>query len=167
MIRRPPRSTQGVSSAASDVYKRQLQWSHVDLDLEIITIRRTIYVDDRGQLQEKDTKTHQQRRVVLDPETAECSESIQRERSPVRPPWAARYAWRCAMNQSKGLRRLVINLRTVHLRLRSIFEKLGVTTRTAAAYVGWPAQPHVTPRPSDTVCGHAAARISGASTARR
>eukprot|EP00831_Metopus_contortus_P068363 TRINITY_DN6112_c0_g1_i6.p1 TRINITY_DN6112_c0_g1~~TRINITY_DN6112_c0_g1_i6.p1 ORF type:complete len:101 (+),score=14.64 TRINITY_DN6112_c0_g1_i6:117-419(+) len=25
MIRRPPRSTQGVSSAASDVYKRQLQ----------------------------------------------------------------------------------------------------------------------------------------------
>ena len=26
MIRRPPRSTQGVSSAASDVYKRQLIW---------------------------------------------------------------------------------------------------------------------------------------------
>ena len=25
MIRRPPRSTQGVSSAASDVYKRQLE----------------------------------------------------------------------------------------------------------------------------------------------
>ena len=25
MIRRPPRSTQGVSSAASDVYKRQIQ----------------------------------------------------------------------------------------------------------------------------------------------
>ncbi|WP_460413922.1 hypothetical protein, partial [Staphylococcus aureus] len=25
MIRRPPRSTQGVSSAASDVYKRQVQ----------------------------------------------------------------------------------------------------------------------------------------------
>ena len=27
MIRRPPRSTQGVSSAASDVYKRQLPWT--------------------------------------------------------------------------------------------------------------------------------------------
>ena len=48
-----------------------LQWSHVDLDLEIITIRRTVYLDDRGDLREKDTKTHQQRRVVLDPETAE------------------------------------------------------------------------------------------------
>ena len=29
MIRRPPRSTQGVSSAASDVYKRQM--SHIEL----------------------------------------------------------------------------------------------------------------------------------------
>ena len=48
-----------------------LRWSHVDLDLETITIRRTVYLDDRGQLQEKDTKTHQQRRVLLDPETAE------------------------------------------------------------------------------------------------
>ena len=28
MIRRPPRSTQGVSSAASDVYKRQAEDSH-------------------------------------------------------------------------------------------------------------------------------------------
>ena len=36
----------------------------------MITIRRTVYLDDRGQLQHKDTKTHQQRRVVLDPETA-------------------------------------------------------------------------------------------------
>eukprot|EP00831_Metopus_contortus_P078650 TRINITY_DN7652_c0_g1_i4.p1 TRINITY_DN7652_c0_g1~~TRINITY_DN7652_c0_g1_i4.p1 ORF type:complete len:129 (-),score=26.00 TRINITY_DN7652_c0_g1_i4:178-564(-) len=35
MIRRPPRSTQGVSSAASDVYKRQVStqstWGHKDL----------------------------------------------------------------------------------------------------------------------------------------
>eukprot|EP00831_Metopus_contortus_P005946 TRINITY_DN12240_c0_g1_i2.p1 TRINITY_DN12240_c0_g1~~TRINITY_DN12240_c0_g1_i2.p1 ORF type:complete len:152 (-),score=31.88 TRINITY_DN12240_c0_g1_i2:38-493(-) len=37
MIRRPPRSTQGVSSAASDVYKRQTQstWG-IKLGLEII-----------------------------------------------------------------------------------------------------------------------------------
>ncbi len=47
-----------------------LQWKHVDLDTATVTIRRTVYVDPRGQLQEKDTKTHQQRRVVLDPETA-------------------------------------------------------------------------------------------------
>ena len=30
MIRRPPRSTQSRSSAASDVYKRQVQEDHVD-----------------------------------------------------------------------------------------------------------------------------------------
>jgi integrase len=47
-----------------------LQWKHVDLETATITIRRTVYVDAQGQLQEKDTKTHQQRRVVLDAETA-------------------------------------------------------------------------------------------------
>jgi integrase len=47
-----------------------LRWSHVDLDHAMITIRRTIYLDEQGQLHEKDTKTHQQRRVVLDSETA-------------------------------------------------------------------------------------------------
>ena len=34
MIRRPPRSTQGVSSAASDVYKRQLKMTGDGADLE-------------------------------------------------------------------------------------------------------------------------------------
>ena len=47
-----------------------MRWSHVDLDHAMITIRRTVYLDDHGQLVEKDTKTHQQRRVVLDPATA-------------------------------------------------------------------------------------------------
>ena len=47
-----------------------LRWSHVDLDHEVLTVRRTVYIGDDGQLHEKDTKTHQQRRVVLDPETA-------------------------------------------------------------------------------------------------
>ncbi len=37
----------------------------------MIIIRRTVYLDDERHMQEKDTKTHQQRRVVLDPETAE------------------------------------------------------------------------------------------------
>lgn len=48
-----------------------LRWSHVDLNSEMITIRRTVYLDAQSGLQEKDTKTHQQRRVVLDAETAE------------------------------------------------------------------------------------------------
>ena len=47
-----------------------LRWSHVDLDHAVLTIRRTVFIGDDGQLQEKDTKTHQQRRVVLDAETA-------------------------------------------------------------------------------------------------
>jgi integrase len=48
-----------------------LRWSHLDLGSGMVSVRRTVYLDDRKQLQEKDTKTHQQRRVVLDPETAE------------------------------------------------------------------------------------------------
>jgi integrase len=47
-----------------------LRWSHVDLDQSVLTIRRTVFIGPGGKLQEKDTKTHQQRRVVLDPETA-------------------------------------------------------------------------------------------------
>ena len=47
-----------------------LRWSLVDLDQAVLTIRRTVFIGQRGELQEKDTKTHQQRRVVLDPETA-------------------------------------------------------------------------------------------------
>ena len=47
-----------------------LRWSQVDLNQAMITIRRTVYLDEHGRLQQKDTKTHQQRRVVLDPETA-------------------------------------------------------------------------------------------------
>ena len=47
MIRRPPRSTQGVSSAASDVYKRQEQ----DADLVLMIYRDEYYnpeTQDRG-----------------------------------------------------------------------------------------------------------------------
>jgi integrase len=46
-----------------------LRWHHVDLDAGVLTLRRSAYVDEDGELQEKDTKTHQQRRVALDPET--------------------------------------------------------------------------------------------------
>lgn len=49
------------------------RWTHLELDdtEAVATIRRTVYVDADGNIQEKDTKTHQQRRVVLDPETIE------------------------------------------------------------------------------------------------
>jgi integrase len=47
-----------------------LRWNALDLDNEVITLRRALYVNDDGDLREKDTKTHQQRRVALDPETA-------------------------------------------------------------------------------------------------
>lgn len=46
-----------------------LRWQHVDLDNGVLTLRRSAYVDENGELREKDTKTHQQRRVALDAET--------------------------------------------------------------------------------------------------
>ncbi|WP_254910264.1 tyrosine-type recombinase/integrase [Micromonospora sp. NBS 11-29] len=48
-----------------------LRWHHLDLAAGVLTLRRSAYLDEHGQLQEKDTKTHQQRRVALDPETIE------------------------------------------------------------------------------------------------
>lgn len=45
-----------------------LRWSRVDLDGEVIEIRRT-YVQSKGKGKEKDTKTHQMRRIALDSET--------------------------------------------------------------------------------------------------
>jgi len=45
-----------------------LRWSRVDLDAEIVEIRRT-YVQSKGKGKEKDTKTHQMRRLALDSET--------------------------------------------------------------------------------------------------
>ena len=48
-----------------------LHWSDIDLDTAVVTIRRAIHKDQDGRLGEKDTKTHQQRRIVLDPDTVE------------------------------------------------------------------------------------------------
>ncbi|MEU6697562.1 tyrosine-type recombinase/integrase [Pseudonocardia sp. NPDC046786] len=56
-----------------------LRWSNVDLDSGTLTIRRAIAQDGRA-LQEKDTKTHQQRRLALDAETVEVLRD-HRERS--------------------------------------------------------------------------------------
>ncbi|MBB5869682.1 integrase [Allocatelliglobosispora scoriae] len=46
-----------------------LRWDDFDLDNSVVVLRRSLFVDDDGELKEKDTKTHQQRRIVLDSET--------------------------------------------------------------------------------------------------
>jgi integrase len=48
-----------------------LRWHHLDLAAGVLTLRRSAYLDENGELREKDTKTHQQRRVALDPDTIE------------------------------------------------------------------------------------------------
>ncbi|WP_307831340.1 tyrosine-type recombinase/integrase [Nucisporomicrobium flavum] len=48
-----------------------LRWQHVDLDNSVVTLRRAISVGEDGELVEKDTKTHQQRRAVIDSDTAD------------------------------------------------------------------------------------------------
>lgn len=53
-----------------------LRWHDIDLDNEIIHLRRAIYVR-RRQVHEKDTKTHQQRRLVIDPETVHVLTDLQ------------------------------------------------------------------------------------------
>lgn len=45
-----------------------LRWSRVDLDAEVVEIRHS-YVMSKGKGKEKDTKTHQMRRIALDSET--------------------------------------------------------------------------------------------------
>jgi len=55
-----------------------LRWHHVDFAAGMLTIRRN-YVRSRGRGIEKDTKTHQMRRISLDPATVEVlSEHRQR-----------------------------------------------------------------------------------------
>ena len=50
MIRRPPRSTQGVSSAASDVYKRQIACAHQGKIIKVVdgTLKGQIASTERG-----------------------------------------------------------------------------------------------------------------------
>ncbi|MBV9010673.1 MAG: site-specific integrase [Pseudonocardiales bacterium] len=45
-----------------------LRWRHVHLDRQVLEIRRS-YIQRRGRKIEKDTKTHQMRRIALDPDT--------------------------------------------------------------------------------------------------
>ena len=52
MIRRPPRSTQGVSSAASDVYKRQTFYEAGTLDMDTTNFRYEWLIEDNRYRQE-------------------------------------------------------------------------------------------------------------------
>ncbi|VTU59928.1 putative phosphoketolase [Lactobacillus rhamnosus GG] [Lacticaseibacillus rhamnosus] len=54
MIRRPPRSTQGVSSAASDVYKRQVDYSSKEYFDKMTAYWRAANYVSVGQLYLKD-----------------------------------------------------------------------------------------------------------------
>src|SRR5699024_8974745 len=46
-----------------------LRWRHLDLSNGTITVRKKSIDQSGGQAAEKDTKTHQQRRIAIDPET--------------------------------------------------------------------------------------------------
>lgn len=59
-----------------------LRWSRIDLDGGVIDIRRS-YVWSQGRGVEKDTKTHQMRRIALDPETVEVLRAHRRRHDQV------------------------------------------------------------------------------------
>jgi integrase len=46
-----------------------VHWSDLDLEEGVLVLRRALFVDSDGNLKEKDTKTHQHRRIALDPDT--------------------------------------------------------------------------------------------------
>ncbi len=48
-----------------------LRWKHIDLDKGALLIERSIVENGKGELVEKDTKTHAARRIRLDPGTVE------------------------------------------------------------------------------------------------
>jgi integrase len=48
-----------------------LRWAHVDLDAGVLTIRRSV-AQSGTRTWEKDTKTHQRRRIILDQATLLC-----------------------------------------------------------------------------------------------
>lgn len=58
-----------------------LHWEDLDLDRKVVRFHRAIGFDNDGNWIEKDTKTHQHRRVVLDDETVELlREHLERHR---------------------------------------------------------------------------------------
>jgi integrase len=57
-----------------------IDWSDVDLEHSVLLLRRSLFLDVEGELREKDTKTHQQRRVALDAETVDVLLGHQKRR---------------------------------------------------------------------------------------
>jgi integrase len=57
-----------------------LRVRHMGLDLGVIDLHRALYQRDDRSWAEKDTKSHQHRRVVMDPETVEVAEDLVRRR---------------------------------------------------------------------------------------
>jgi integrase len=53
-----------------------VHWNDVDLDDGLLIVRRALFVDEDGTLKEKDTKTHQHRRIALDQDTVEVLRSL-------------------------------------------------------------------------------------------
>jgi integrase len=53
-----------------------VHWSDIDLDHGVLILRRALYVDEVGVLREKDTKSHQQRRIALDDDTVEVLRAL-------------------------------------------------------------------------------------------
>ena len=53
-----------------------VHWNDIDLDEGVLILRRALYVDEIGELKEKDTKTHQHRRIALDKETLEVLRAL-------------------------------------------------------------------------------------------
>jgi integrase len=69
-----------------------LRWTDVDLDAAVVTVRRN-YVRVNRRSIEKDTKTHQMRRLALDPATVEVLEVLGEHRD--------RYEARCRQLQAE------------------------------------------------------------------
>ena len=53
-----------------------IHWGDIDLDEGVLVLRRALHVDETGMLCEKDTKTHQQRRIALDQDTVEVLRAL-------------------------------------------------------------------------------------------
>lgn len=64
-----------------------LRWAHVDLDAGVLTIRRSV-AQSGTRSWEKDTKTHQRRRITLDQPTIDLLRIYQHRRGPIWPSWA-------------------------------------------------------------------------------